>query len=454
MGLIPDRLCTPHATFRRNRRRDPQDIEYATVVAEPNGVRDFQLVRFVEHGCFEALNPLELLDTRTAVMILEKLRQTDGANPNGWALSRLLVQCLEYSRNRRHLISESWDEEMLRGEYLTKDSQGDFARDLQREQARLFRLVRESDEESLEPDADYWGTFTPLPAVPDQFEDGDLDKLADQLLHRITDQLDETGSVELMPMRRTIAAWWQEYFDDFDLPVRKRERRNLFKKLMSVAVRQASSMTERIAFTMVLRDANAEDRERGLFRNEAERKLFNLRYGACEALGNINIGFLYDCGERHAELINNLASSFVSGSEDAWQAAERELQEEIYLLGSAREKARQVEANRKRERRQQRAANAPGPTVSPNNQPDPRPTGDSETLLRLRDRRDRVLAALESRPRDHTRLRAFLDHDGDYVAAAESLGLDAERFRRQFLQTTMSQVSTVVEQLDGTNNEN
>ncbi len=440
-------FSAPSATFRFRHGRAEIDSDIKIFVTEfASGVRDFQLLRQVGQQELELLNPLELLDTQTAVQILEKVAEQPDSNANSWMLSRLLVQCLEYSHNRRHLVTNDWDVATLRGDELTRIADIPFAHDQQTEQAREFRIIRATEGEAI-LDTDYWGTFTTLPQVADSFESRELDLLCDQLCGSIDPLRDRKGEIEIAELRRLINGLWKTYFQEFDLPVPKRERRSLFRKLMSVAIRQSSTLIERIAFAILLRNGSITDRMGTPFRSKRERRLFELRYGACEPLGGINVGFLFDCGELHADLVNALASSLVSETPEAeWQQAELELQKHIHLLGHARSRATAIEGEKKRQLRERRAQKLPKPRVDVNDNEEriSEASRDETYIALLRERKDAILPLLK--PRDRKRLEPLLE-SGDFATAAEALGLELSRYRRQLRDTVIPNVKRVLEQL-------
>lgn len=443
----------PTSNFRQRYTRAPLDEEYKTLVTElPAGIRDFRIHRQIDKQTFAAQNPLELLNTKTAVNVLEQLRKIPGANPNSWVLSRLLVQCVGYSRAQKHLVADYWDESTLRGDKFTVDTQSALALDLKSAQSHDFEVVRSACNSDFKVPADYWGTFSRLPPVADEFQDRELDSFCDQLLQRLTQQLNPENQIEISDLRKTIDNWWNGYFEDFQLSTKRRDRRMLFKRLMSVAIRQVSSMTEQIAHAIVLRDASFMARMTSLFQCERERRLFNLRYGACEALGGINIGFLYDCGDLHAELVNNLASALVTEHSDkAWQAAELQLRKHVYLLGKSRERSTQIESDRKRQQRAKFAGKSPGKSVQPENHCDKKaiiPGGDDGWLGELRERKDAILPLLKVR--DRAKVEAVLKCEGDFTAAAAELCLARKQLMRQWRETVLPNIQKTLQNINTT----
>ena len=332
----------------------------------PSETRDFIICRQIPGG-LQQLNPIELLGTNMAVRVLEHTARTgheDIAQQN--ALSRLLTQCLEYRGNRRHLVCEPWTEEDLRGDTMFERNRTELARDCGAEQARRFNVVMSGEQESDLPSEElYWGSFTTLPQVEETFTDADLQSFANQLEQMLMGEGDSHVTLDVTKMRRTVKAAWDNHFTEFNLDVPKRDRRPLFKRLMSVAIRQASNLTERIAFAFVLRSLGpaALHRDQSTF-SEREKKLFELRYGNCEALGKINIGFLYEYDELHAELINQFANSLIDDKpDDAWLQAETNLRRHVQLLGELRDLRRFVRADQRKSTRDRGARKLPRPRV-------------------------------------------------------------------------------------------
>ena len=454
---IDPEFDVPHIAFRIRNARALLDTDYVTLLTEwPTGIHDYSIHKRIDDETLEAINPLELIDTRTAVNILDTLRRTSGTNPNSWVLSRLLVQGLEYSRNRKHLIADPWDERTLNGDQLTQIANTDLARDLKSEQAFEFRLVRDAGLVRNDAESDYWGAFSRLPTVENEFRDSMLDSFCDQILDRLTRRLSCDGLIEIADLRASLSGWWSESFKDFDLPGKTRERRAFFKKLMSVAVRQVSSMLEQIAHAMVLRDASEEARQNSLFSSERERRLFTLRYGADPALGNINIGFLYDCGELHARLINDLANALVMGdTDDAWIEAEARLHEHVHLLGRSRQKATEIERDRKAEQRSRFQQPLPGRRFPAEHQADASAKVPGEINDELDGLLEHCVAVMPLlKPRDRDKVEAYIEHNGDFAAAAQSLGLTTAKFRRRWRETTLPNVRKATQKLEEQNQSN
>lgn len=409
-----------------------------------SGTRDFILCKRLVTKEFQQLNPIELLGTNMAVRLLKQAAQLlpDLARQN--ALSRLLTQCLEYRGNRRHLICEPWDEEDLRGETMFENNRTEFARHCGEAQAKRFKVVMAGEQESDMPaDELYWGTFTTLPNVEDQFTDPELHRFADQLETLVVGSGEGEVTIKIPQMQKIVKKAWSDYFASFDLNTSKRERRELFKRLMSIAVRQASNLTQRIAYAFV------QQRTEASF-SEPEKKLFELRYGNCEELGKINIGFLYEYDELHADLINELANSLISNNYEVRTIqAESNLQKHIQLLHELRELRRNVRNAQRRDTRGRYGNSIP--IDNDNDLPDVHAPAPCDNMIasELMDHIRAVISRLK--PRDQRRAQALLNAKGDRASAAESLGLDVTTFNRQYRQTTkpnMKREQRAMEQME------
>lgn len=406
----------------------------------PSETRDFIICKRIPCG-LQQLNPIELLGTDMAVRVLEhaaRMGHKDIAQQN--ALSRLLTQCLEYRGNRRHLICESWTEEDLRGDTMFERNRTELARDCGEEQARRFKVVMSGEQQSDLPSEElYWGSFTTLPQVEETFKDACLHSFANQLQQVMMGDGESPVTLDVMEMRKKVKSAWNNQFTEFNLDVPRRDRRPLFKRLMSVAIRQASNLTERIANAFVLKNLGptALQRDQSTFNNR-ERKLFDLRYGNCEALGKINIGFLYEYDELHAELINQFANSLIDDKpEDAWQQAETNLRRHVQLLGELRDLRRVVRADQRKSTRDRGARKLPRPKVDAGSgaQPDSKAKAPEASLLNIEMMNELKRVVDRLKPRDRARAQALIDAGGDRGLAAESLGLDRTTFNNQFRQT-------------------
>ncbi|TWT97285.1 hypothetical protein Pla100_24350 [Neorhodopirellula pilleata] len=418
----------------------------------PSETRDFVICKQIPNGV-QQLNPIELLGTDMAVRLLKFTARTgdeDIARQN--TLSRLLTQCLEYQGNRRHLICEPWTEDDLRGDTMFENNRTEFARDCGVEQAHRFQVVMSGEQDSELPSEElYWGSFTTLPQVEDTFTDASLQSFADQLQQMMMGNGDSPVTLDVMQMRRNVKTAWDNQFKEFDLDVAIRDRRHLFKRLMSVSIRQTSNLTQRIAFAFVLKNlgSTALQRDRSTF-SEREQKLFDLRYGNCEALGRINIGFLYEYGELHAELINQFANSLISDKpEVAWQQAETNLRRHVQLLGELRDLRRFVRADQRKSTRDRGTRKLPRPRIDAGSgeEADARAAAPDDKLLEIEMLNELKRVVNRLKPRDRKRAQALIDSGGDRGLAAESLGLTRRSFNDQFRQTVRPNLKKEIRKL-------
>ena len=81
------------------------------------GARDFVIRRQIG-GDVQDINPMELLGLPEAARIIDRFASQQPSLALIFALARLLVPCLEYRGNRRHLVVEEWTDADFRGEAL------------------------------------------------------------------------------------------------------------------------------------------------------------------------------------------------------------------------------------------------------------------------------------------------------------------------------------------------
>ena len=143
------------------------------------GTRDF-LIRRQAAGVVDDINPVELLGLPEAAKIIERFSCQNPALALRLALARLLVPCLEYRGNRRHLVLiQSWTQSDLLGESIFAGTRTDHARDLAREQADDYRIVTAGQAPPAGSLAKiFWHAHTELPWLPDSFDDPQLDAFA------------------------------------------------------------------------------------------------------------------------------------------------------------------------------------------------------------------------------------------------------------------------------------
>jgi hypothetical protein len=440
--------------FARNKKMDSKnkdqngtlfDRDIAVVeTGFPSGIRDFEILRWHNANTLVGLNPIHLLFSETALDVLDRVGAIDPRIGTTFAISRMLVQCLEYSRNARHLIVEPWGESDLNGEEL-RESTRSLARECSSHQAERFRLVMTQNEPFDAPYEDiYWGTFSTLPRVEDSFDDPELGKFAAQLFNALwgEEQVERGFVTDIKSMRSKLKALRKKYFVDFDLATRTRQRRKLLGKLMSVAVRQSSTLIWQIAFSLVQKRQSTS-----LELTELEAKLFEIRYGAYEPLGKINIGFLHDCDSLHAELVNELASSIVTAP-DKISAAEDRLLRHVKLLNELRDIRKHIRSDQKTTSRNARASELSEPKEWVSDFVDnktPSPKAASEIDERIAEYKS-ILHRLK--PADRARAQAYIDAGGDRTRAAALLDLSREQYNQQLRQTTKKNVERERKKLD------
>lgn len=368
------------------------------------------------------------------------------------ALCRLLVPQFAYRGSGRHLIVENWRKDDLRGDSLRGRPDNLFARDLSAEQARDWRLVsrgEQPDEGSLAELA--WRSFTMLPELEDQFEDPQLGEFT-RALHQTLVQHGH-GFLEVQPAQVSsqISQLRQSGFEELSLPYPRRTLNRLFRLFLAVALRWSGQLTGVVVEELIRERSLAAgdpDLVRQLTANEAA--LLALRYGAPRILSDINIGYLFGCGEIFANLINDYGTAHVFCDYPAHldEAAEN-LGDFIYLLSRLLERRRKIRAHQRQELRQRRARRLPGgaerrqaqnePDESERAPPDEAVAREGVEMFR------EVLPALHER--DQRRLQAYIDANGIRQIAADSLGITLTAYSRQLRQTVFPNVRRAAREL-------
>jgi hypothetical protein len=287
----------------------------------------------------------------------------------------------------------------------------------------------------------FWHAHTELPWLPDSFDDPQLGAFAKALYFTLVPAGDGTIEIDVSSMQSRIQRLWQSSFAQLDLSVEPRQRRRLFKRLLAAAVRCASQTNLWTAKLVILGFLQRGDAAYGPadFTGE-EQSLLELRYGACRALGDINVGLLFGCGPLFAELVNSYAITRLHEVPlEVREAAERLLRDYIFLLAEMRRRRKLARAAQRRELRGLRADRMPGrrPRMPLEGVKNPLAGSPSDEAAANEDWRvvEAVMPTLK--PRDARRLRALIDFRGDKKAAATSLGLDLETFSRQLRQTVL-----------------
>lgn len=416
----------------------------------PCGTRDFIFVRPVdkEGDGLEILHPMELLGLDLAAQLLERIKDDQPGLALVIALCRLLVPCLEYRGNRRHLIVEKWSDDDLRGGTIFQDTRTQFANELGDVQSDEYQVVTEGTTPPEGTLAEiFWDAHTSLPDLPDVFEDAHLSNFAKVLYLDLAGEGEGFVELSVSRIRSRILALWRENFVSLDVTAPNRYRRPVFKKLMAATIRMGSQFNGMVARTLVIKRLGASARDTSTFTDE-EESLLELRYGGSRALRDINIGLLFGCGPLFADLVNDFAAAHLAGaSADDLDESRENLRDFIYLLGQFRKRRKTARAEEKRSKREAYADAPPsGERRDPEREEDeraPQPAEQAvvnEELEMLRD----LLPQLK--PRDATRLQALLDANGDRGVAADSLEIDQVTFSRQWRQTTLKNIRKLIRQ--------
>jgi hypothetical protein len=359
-------------------------------------------------------------------------------------LSQLLINCLVYRGNKRHLVVEPWGQNELDGTALRVGSHSLLKRDISREQAEEFRLVTTGEAPPVGSLAEvFWDAHVTTPRIPHMFDDPEMGEMVLALLSLLNPNEERRNVLQPSGVSSTIARLWRDGFSSLDLRISKRERRNVFKSLMSAAIRFASQFNGQVARVYVLDiirhgGFGSEDI------SERESKLLELRYGGCQALEDVNIGLLFGCEGMYAELINDYAQVLAFGSDDEAAACEQTLNRYFALLRSFRERRKITRSVERRGRRQAHQDYLPAARVQAQDQPDPTAqnpaamdTGWSSEILDL---------LLEQLPkRDAKKLQSLVDSNGDRSVAAEALGITRTQLSRQWRQTIKPNIHRILE---------
>ena len=395
------------------------------------------LVRAAKDGAFDAIHPMELLALDRTAEKLDRLAQTKSPLALAVALCRLLVPCLKYRGSGRHLVVEPWSLADLRGESLTEDVRTDLAKHLSAEQAEAFRAVSTGASPPTESLAElFWETQTDLPLLPDVFDDPDLGRLCKALyLHLVPDGRGLI-EVDVPAITAQVEALRSKGFVALGAGIAARKVQPLFRKLLAVTVRYASQLTGAVVEDMI--DQRLGEAWRPQL-TAVEKEMLAVRYGACRALNDVNVGFLFGCGPLLADLVNDyfLTLTHVRSPKERIKAGER-LRDAAYLLRHFQRRRKQARADERREDRQRCADALPkGPRHQAEFHADASVAAPDEIAVIHEE-----MAALKEllpklKDRDARRLRAYIDCLGDRKAAAEKLGVDPKSYSQQLRQTVL-----------------
>jgi hypothetical protein len=411
----------------------------------PSGVRDFLLAR-QEGVDLEALQPLELLTLDRTNEVIKRVGSKQPALALNLSLCRLLVPCLKYRGSDRHLVVEPWSLADVSGAALPADVPTDFARELSSAQARQYRAVTTGEPPPAGSLAElFWASQTELPALADSFDDPELGRLAKALYFHLIREGSGSLVVDAETSASKVETCRADGFSTLGLGTSPRKLRETFRRLLAVTVRYASQLMGQVAAELV----NAQLGKAGLRPlTAAERELLDLRYGACRALNDLNVGFLFGCGPVLAGLVNAYLLTIAAGaSAEERQEAEERLRAFVYLLARYQERRKQARAQERRDDRQRHADRLPGGRRQQADYQEDR----SEPPPEVNAAAHESMACLEMllptlKARDAERLQAFIDCAGDRKAAAEQLGLGHAAYSRQLRQTVFPALRTVARQ--------
>ena len=412
----------------------------------PSGCRDFCLVQRDEDGNARSLNPLELLVLDRAADLIEQEESPPKAM--NLALCRLLVPSVRTERVGRHLVVEEWSEWKIRGETLGEETCSYFAQELSIEQADKWGLVTSGQEV---PEGNLatlmWDAVTDLPALPPIFEDPALGKFGKALYSHLVSEGEGRAEFKGWPeINKRIEECRAKDFAQLGLPFSSAQLRKLFRKYMAVMIRWTSKMTGQLALDVI----NAK-LGKGAQLTERELTLLNLRYGASAIFGKINVGFLFGCGPLFAGFFNDIYRSIAGGAEDVESScAAAELLQFVYLhrnyLRLRKQTRRDQKADLREHFRDPMGGHRQGLPESDLESRDREPVQEvivSEEILLLQ---ERVLPELK--PKYARLLQSFIEHGGDFEAAAEASQLPTRIFTRRLQETIFPAVRKIARRLD------
>jgi hypothetical protein len=413
-----------------------ENISILVTTFRPRGIRDFLLLRRRDAQALDTVHPLELLKHERIVSVIQGVGAQNPTLARRIALCRLLVPCLNYRGSDRHIVLEGCSIADLQGESLSAGVRTQLARELAGEQALEFEAVTNGIQAPSGSLAElFWASQTDLPALPDEFEDEELGRLADALYFHLVPE--GTGVVEIdwLHIERVVNACRKGNFADLNLGIPPRKLHRAFRRLLAVTARYAGQLTGDMAEGIVFRWLR-DNGQPPL--SAAEKELLALRYGACRALNDLNLGFLFGCSRILADLVNNYFLSLVGLlTENDHAEAEKLLRLYLHLVCQFQRRRKHARAHERRETRQRHAPKLPAPRVPVENVEDtevPPPDADAirEEEMELF---QQLLPLLKER--DRLRLQTLLDCHGDRKQAAAKLGIKPAAFSQQLRQTVL-----------------
>ena len=414
----------------------------------PGGFRDFEFSGISSDPRRRgAQSSLPFLFTEKAPSLLEQIEERNAELARQVFFAQLLTPCLKYQGNSRHLIVEPWDEHDLSGQTLSQGQISTFRRDLSREQADDFKLVKSGKRPPKESLAElFWDSHVTTPRLPDEFDDKQMGDMTLAIINLLNPDQDRSNVIHTSSIKKTIKDLWLENFASLQIDIKPRERRQVFKRLITVTIRLASQFNGMIAENIVQEEINKG--ELGDSRlSETESKLLELRYGGARVLEDVNVSLLFGCDGLYAELVNEYAESIVINDTKEVEETEKSLADYFSLLRSYRQRRKLINSHERSERRHRRQDKFPGTRLQAENQVDTTalPPGYEDEPNPIFSISNSVIAKLH--PRDQARINALIEADGNREKAAQSLGIERINFSRQFQQTTMKHVRRILKQL-------
>lgn len=419
----------------------------------PSGNRDFTLSRTNDKGEFIPLNPLELLKLDRSADLIEAM--DNKAEALNLALCRLLVPSLRTSRVGRHLVVEPWSESVVRGETLPEETRTEFARELSREQADQWRVVQ-SGECTLEDPLEsvFWDAVTDLPFLKRRFDDSDLGAFGKALYFQMVPPGTDRFELDGWEPGAIVESCKENGFAELNLDLSARELQKLYRKYMAVTVRWTSKLTGQLAHQLV-----EERRSDNRPLTPAEQTMLDLKYGAAESFGKINVGFLFGCGPLFETFFNNIYRSIANEEQLAEQnQATTDLLHFVYLYRNYLRLRAYARLQEKQGQRDRFWDDIPGhddgsrinlddliePPVDGEASPFDRAV-KAEALLLLK---EQVIPELEvSRPKQARLLKLYIDCNYDMEAAAIAADLTTRNFERRLQYAISGSVAEVVRRL-------
>lgn len=390
---------------------------------------------------------LPFLYTDRAPQVLECIEKTDACLARQLLLAQVLFPCLGYRGNRRHFVREPWGLDEINGTNLNSGSQSSFRSDVSQKQADEFQDVMHGTKPpngSL-PET-FWGAHVATPSVSDVFEDAEMGGMAKALLKRLVPDTRNRCDLDV-DTNSIVAQLWKSNFGDLNISVKIRDRRRVFKRLISATIRLASQFHGLVVRTYVLElIGTGEYGPKEL--SSAEGDLLELMHGGCRCFADVNIGLFQGSGELFAGLVSEYAGALATSDTKEQHRIEQAMACNFSLLVSHRERRKTISAVERRERRQRHQDFLPAPRIQAEGQKDvrakdPSVIAEGNPLYNIA---DRVMPNLK--PRDQARFQALLDTDCDRGLAADKLGISRKRFNLRWRQTTLPNIHRIVKEMD------